>query len=53
MNLSQIRDPVFHMSLAGTVVVCWSLTQEVEGSSPFTVITNIFVTEFPVFSENI
>ena len=32
--------------LAGAVVACWSLTQEVAGSSPFTVMTNIFVTEF-------
>ena len=34
-------DPVFHMSLAGTVVGSWSLTQEVAGSSPFTVMKNI------------
>ena len=32
------------------VVASWPLTQEVAGSSPFTVMTNIFVTEF---SENI
>ena len=38
------------MCLAGAVVTSWSLIQEVVGSSPFTVITNIFVTEF---SENI
>ena len=31
--------------LAGAVVASWSLTQEVEGSNPFTVM-NIFVTEF-------
>ena len=44
------------MCLAGTLVASWSLTQEVAGvagSSPFTVITNIFVTEFAEFSENI
>ena len=37
--------------LAGTVVACWSLTQEVAGSSPFSVMTNIFVTEFSEYSE--
>ena len=44
------------MCLAGTVVPSWSLTQEVTGwqvSSPFTVMTNIIVTEFAEFSENI
>ena len=39
------------MCLAGTVAASWSLTQEVAGSSPFTVMTNIFVTEFSEFSE--
>ena len=34
------------MCLTGAVVASWSLTQEVAGSSPFTVMTNIFVTEF-------
>ena len=38
------------MCLAGTLVASWSLTQEVAGSSPF---TNIFVTEFREFTENI
>ena len=38
------------MCLAGAVVTSWPLIQEVAGSSPFTVMTNIFVTEF---SENI
>ena len=32
--------------LAGTVVASWSFTQEVAGLSPFTVMTNVFVTEF-------
>ena len=41
------------MCLAGTVVAFWSLTQKVAGSSPFTVMTNVFVTEFAKFSENI
>ena len=35
------------MCLAGTVVASWSLTQEVA----FTVMTNIFVTEFNEFAE--
>ena len=30
------------MCPAGTVVVSWSLTQEVVGSNPFIVMTNIF-----------
>ena len=50
MNWAQFKDPISLVCLAGTVVVFWSLTQEVAGSSPFSVMTNIFVTEF---SENI
>ena len=34
------------MYLAGTVVASWSLTQEVVDSSPFTVMTSIFVAKF-------
>ena len=45
MNWAQFKDPVSHMCLAGTVVTFWSLTQVVAGSSPFTVMTNIFVTD--------
>ena len=41
------------MYLAGTVVASWALMQEVEGLSPFTVMKNIFVTEFAEFIENI
>ena len=44
--ISLFKDPMSHMSLAGTVVASSSLTQVVAGSSPFTVMTNIFVTEF-------
>ena len=51
--LLQYKELISHMCLAGTVVASWSLTQEVAGSSPFTVMTNIFVTEFREFSENI
>ena len=42
MNRGQFKDPVSHMCLAGDVVASCSLTQEVPGMSPFTVITNIF-----------
>ena len=49
MNWAQFKDPVSHMCLAGAVVACWSLTQEKAGSSPFAVMTNIFVTEFSEF----
>ena len=50
MNWAQFKDPVFYMCLAGAVVASWSLTHEVTGLSPFTVMTNNFVIEF---SENI
>ena len=50
MSLAQFRDLVSHMCLAGAVVASWSLTQEAACSNPFTVVTNIFVTQF---SENI
>ena len=46
MNWSQFKDHVSHMCFSGAAVASWSLTQEVAGSSPFTVMTNIFVTEF-------
>ena len=41
MNQDQFKDPVYHMCLAGTVIATWSLTQEMAGSNPFTVMTNI------------
>ena len=31
MNWAQFKVPVSHMCCAGTVVACWSLTQEVAG----------------------
>ena len=52
-GLSQFQDPVSHMCLAGTVVASLSLTQEMAGSNPFTIMTNMFVTEFSEFKENI
>ena len=51
MNWVQFEDPISHMCLAGAVVASWSLTPEVAGLSPFTVMTNIFVTVFTEFSE--
>ena len=53
MNLGQFKDPDSQMCLASTVVVSCSLMQEVTDSSPFTVITNISITEFAEFSEKI
>ena len=53
MNWTQFKDSVSHICLAGAVAASWSFTQEVTGSSPFTVMANIFVTEFAEFSENI
>ena len=47
MNKSQFKDLI---SLAGVVVTSWSLTQKVADANLFTVMTNIFVTEF---SENV
>ena len=56
MNWAQFKDPVSHMCVDGVVVASWSLTQEVAGSSLFTVMINIFVTEFydsvKTFKEN-
>ena len=53
MNWAEFKDPVSHVYLAGAVVVSWSLTQEVVGLSPSTVLANIFVTGFAGFNENI
>ena len=53
MNWSKFKDHISSMCLAGTVVASWSLTQEVEGLNPFTVMTNTFVTEFAKLSESI
>ena len=53
MNWSQFKDSDSHMRLAGAVVASWSLTLGVAGSNPFTVMINIFVTEFAECSGNI
>ena len=52
MNWVQFKDLVSHMCLAGIVVASWSVTQDVTGLSPFTIMTNIFVSEFSEFSKN-
>ena len=52
MNWTQFKNPVSHMCLVGTVAASWFLAQEVAGSSPFTVMTNIFVTELKTLREN-
>ena len=46
MNWTKFQDPVSHMCLAGTVLASWSLTQEVAGSNPFNVMTNILALNF-------
>ena len=51
MNWSQFKDPVSSICLAGAVVACWYHTQEMASSSPFTVMTNIFITKFAEFGE--
>ena len=43
MNWSQFKDPVSHMCPADAVLGSWSLTQEVAGLGPFTVLTNILL----------
>ena len=53
MNWSQFKDPVSHVCLAGAVVGFWSRIQEVAGSKPFTVMSDLFGTDFAEFSENI
>ena len=49
----KFKDPVSYVYLAGTVEASWSLTQKLAGFIPFTVMTNIFVTELSKFNENI
>ena len=33
MNWAQFKDPVSHINLAGAVVACWFVTQEIAGSN--------------------
>ena len=35
MNWGQIKDPVYRLCLAGTVVASWSVTLEATNSNPF------------------
>ena len=51
MNWAQFKDPLSHIFLASVLVAFCSLMQEVVGLSPFTVMINIFVTDFAEFSE--
>ena len=46
MNSAEFKDPVSHLCLTCAVVASYSLTQEVTGSNPFTVMKNIFFTKF-------
>ena len=41
------------MCLPGAMASSWFLTQQLTGLNPFNVMTNIFVTEFAEFNENI
>ena len=56
MNWAGYKDPVSHMCVADTVVASWSLTQEVAGLSPFTVMTNFLslnsLNSVNIFSKN-
>ena len=53
MNFAQFKDPVSHMCLADAVIASWSVTQEVAGSNPVNVLSNLSVTEFSEFNEHI
>ena len=52
MNCSPFKYHVSHMCLTCSVVASWFVTQEVAGSNPFTLMTNIFAIEF-AFSEKL
>ena len=52
-ELGQFKDPIAHICLAGAVVASWSLTQRGGRFESFTVMINIFVSEFSQFIENI
>ena len=38
----KFKDPISHMCLSCTVITSWCLTQDMAGSNPFTLMTNIF-----------
>ena len=50
MSRAQFKDPVSHMLVCGSILVSYTRGGWVAGLYSFTVMTNIFVTEF---SENI
>ena len=52
MNWAQFKDSVCHMCPVGAVVMSWSLTQDVAGSSSLNE-NYFFVPGFAEFSENI
>ena len=56
MNWTGFEDPISHMCLAGTVLASWSLTQEMAGSSPLTVMTHFnplnSINSMKTFDEN-
>ena len=52
-RISQFKDPAFYTCLAGTFVAYFSLAQEVTCMNPFTVMTNIFVTELTEFNKKV
>ena len=45
MNWGQFKDPPRCLCLPGAVIASSSLTKQVAGSNPYTVMTNIFVTD--------
>ena len=51
-EFSEFTESIKSMCLAGAVVASWSLTQDVAGSNPLTVIKNILVTECIKFNES-
>ena len=46
MNWAQFRDTISHECLAGAVIACWSLTQEVAGWQARVLLMSFFFTEF-------
>ena len=48
-----MKDSCWLLKPSGSTVAPLSLSQEVAGSNPFTVMTNISITEFTEFNENI
>ena len=51
MNWGKFKDPVSHLCLASAVIASWSLKQEMAGSNPSSVVTNIF-SHFNLFNDS-